>query len=525
MIQYSELVFLQSALANSLFRSDSLPRRREETLPGVENFRSLMLKDIKESSLFPIVNPGSIAFFGASNRFTAMGTNQLFSLMDLGFKGKIFPVHPSETNVLGLKAYRSVMDLPEVPDLAVMVLPTDLVLQTMEECGRKGIRNAIVVSGGFKEVGGGGVKLEKKLLDIAGQYGIRFLGPNCLGVANPHHKFNVTFLPFEGRPGFIGLASQSGSFITQMFGYLDRFGLGFSSGISVGNEADTDIVDCMEYLAACPHTRVISLYIETIRRGREFVDSARSIVPAKPIVAYYAGGSDAGRRASLSHTGAMAGPDPLYDGVFRQSGVIRAHSIPELFDYCWVLGTCPRPESNRVIIQTHSGGPGAAAADACSRAGIALPNLSGETLEKIASMVPHTGSVNNPVDLTFSRNPLDFFSAIPDALLGDKEIDGLLVYLLAPKQSISRTMQSMGVSPEQIPELTEKLYDDQGGLLSGLIKKYRKPLIGFTFQNHQDLFIRKLTQHGIPVFPSPERAARAMAALVKYSRLLEKIRS
>ena len=484
-----------------------------------------MPDSIHQSSLYPIINPASIVFFGASNRFSAMGTNQLNSLLSSGFEGKIYPIHPKERRVLDLKAYQGVQDLPEVPDLAVLVLPTSIVLQVMEDCGKKGIKHAIVVSGGFKEVGGEGVELEKKLLTVADQYGMRFLGPNCLGVANPHHNFNVTFLPFEGRQGFIGLASQSGSFITQMFGYLNRFGLGFSSGISVGNEANLDIVDCLAYLAACPHTRVIGLYIETIRRGREFIDVARSIVPRKPIVAFYVGGSEAGKRAGLSHTGALAGPDPLYDGVFRQSGVIRAHSIPELFDYCWVLGTCPQPGGNRVIIQTHSGGPGAAAADACGRAGLELPQLSKQTQDKIAPMVPHTGSVNNPVDLTFSKNPLDFFDAIPDALLGDIGTDGLLAYFLAPEQSIRRTMESMGIPEEKIPRLTEKLFDDQGRALAGLIKKHQKPLVGFTFQNHGDLFIRKLLHHDVPVFPSPERAARAMAALVRYSYLLDKIQS
>jgi acyl-CoA synthetase (NDP forming) len=194
-----------------------------------------MIRNIKDSLLYPIVNPRSIAFFGASNRFTSMGTNQLSSLKSLGFEGRIYPIHPEEKRVLDLQAYRSVQDLPEIPDLAVMVLPTGIVPQVMEDCGRKGITHAIVVSGGFNEVGGGGVELQKKLQAVADHYGIRFLGPNCLGVANPHHKFNMTFLPFEGRPGFIGLASQSGSLITQMFGYLKRFGLGFSSGISVGN--------------------------------------------------------------------------------------------------------------------------------------------------------------------------------------------------------------------------------------------------------------------------------------------------
>jgi acyl-CoA synthetase (NDP forming) len=473
--------------------------------------------------LHPIVNPNSVVFFGASNRFTAMGTNQLNALLDLGFEGKIYPVHPKEDRVLGLKAYKKVQDLPEVPDLAVMVLPTHLVTGVVEECGQKGIKHAVVVSGGFKEVGGDGAALEKKLLAVADQYGIRFLGPNCLGVANPHHKFNVTFLPFEGRPGFIGFASQSGSFITQMFGYLSRYDIGFSTGISVGNEADVDIVDCMEYLAACPHTKVIGLYIETIRRGRAFIDMARSIVPHKPIVAYYVGGSEAGQQASFSHTAALAGPDELYDGVLRQSGIIRAQSIPELFDYCWVLGACPRPAGNRVIIQTHSGGPGAAAADACSRAGVVLAKLSPQTREKLSPLVPATGSMNNPVDLTFSKNPLDYFSVIPDILMEENNSDGLLAYFLAPGQSIRRTMQGMGIPPDQIPQLTEKLFDDQGQSLAGLIAKHQKPLVGFTFHSHEELSIQKLRHHGIPVFPSPDRAARAMAALVHYSLLFEKL--
>lgn len=475
--------------------------------------------------LYPIVNPKSVAFFGASNRFSAMGTNQLNSLLDLGFEGNIYPVHPREGRVLGLKAYKKVQDLPEVPDLAIMVLPTHLVTGVLEECGQKGIKHAVVVSGGFKEIGGDGAALEKKLLAAAGQYGIRLLGPNCLGVANPHHKFNVTFLPFEGRPGFIGFASQSGSFITQMFGYLSRYDIGFSTGISVGNEADVDIVDCMEYLAACPHTKVIGLYIETIRRGRAFIDMARSIVPHKPIVAYYVGGSEAGQQASFSHTAALAGPDELYDGVFRQSGIIRARSIPELFDFCWVLGACPRPVGNRVIIQTHSGGPGAAAADACSRAGVVLAKLSPQTRDKLSPLVPPTGSLNNPVDLTFSKNPLDYFTVIPDMLLEESNTDSLLAYFMAPGQSIRRAMEGMGIVSEQIPQLTEKLFDDQGKSLAALIAKHQKPLVGFTFQSHGELFVRKLLHHGVPVLPSPDRAARALAALVCYSRLVDKIKS
>ncbi|MFH1351735.1 MAG: CoA-binding protein [Pseudomonadota bacterium] len=489
----------------------------------MKNQGSHRLKSIKESPLYSIVNPRSVVFFGASNKFTAMGTSLLSSLKAIGFEGNIYPVHPNEERIQDLKAYKSVMDLPEAGDLAVMVLPTHLVPDVLEECGKKGIRHAIVVSGGFKEVGGEGVELERRLKGVAKKYGIRFLGPNCIGVANPYHKLNTTFFQDLTAPGFIGMASQSGSFITQMFDYLSKFGLGFSTGISVGNEADIDIVDCMEYLDACPNTRVIGLYLETIRRGRTFVERARSIAPRKPIVAFYAGGSEAGKKASLSHTGALAGPDPLYDGVFRQSGVIRAHSIEELFDFCWVLGACPKPEGNRVIIQTHSGGPGVATADACGRADLDLPALSSETLEKLAPFIPRTGSLSNPVDLTFTKNPLDYFFNIPKVLMEEKNADGLLIYLLVPTKTVLRGLESLGIPKDQLEEQAAGLIEVQCDAIAGLTKNHHRPLIGYSYRTRGDLFIRGLQDRGIPVLPSPERAARAMQALVTYTRLRESI--
>jgi acyl-CoA synthetase (NDP forming) len=319
------------------------------------------------------------------------------------------------------------------------------------------------------------------------------------------------------------MVSQSGSFITQMFDYLSKFGLGFSTGISVGNEANIDLVDCMQYLALCPNTKVIALYIESIRRGSEFIKTARSMVPHKPIVAYYVGGSEAGKRAGFSHTGALAGPDRLYDGVFRQSGVIRVNSIAELFDCCWVLGTCPRIGGNKVIVQTHSGGPGAAAADACSRAGLDLPQLSKEVRNKLAAFVPRTASVNNPVDLTFSKNPLDYFSKIPQILLADTVADGLLIYYLMPTQTITRALKSMGSSPDRLPEQINKLTEDVCNSVLKLGRSQTKPFIGYSFRTRTDLFIQKLQDKGMPILPGPERAARAMQALVQYTRLREKL--
>jgi acetyl-CoA synthetase (ADP-forming) len=482
-----------------------------------------MIASIKDSPLYPIANPRSITIFGASNKVTTMGTGLLGSLLDLGFEGEIYPIHLKEDRVLNLQAYRSVLDLPTVPDLALICLPTRLVPETMDACGRKGIKHAIVISGGFREVGGDGVALEKELVAVANNYGIRFLGPNCIGVTTPRRKLNTTFMTYEGTPGFIGMASQSGSFVTQMFNYLSRHALGFSTAFSVGNEANIDIVDCMEYLSACPDTRVIGLYIEGIRRGRAFVETARSIVPKKPIVALYVGGSETGRRAGLSHTGALAGPDRLYDGIFRQSGIIRAQSIIELFDMCWMLGSPHRAAGRRVVIQTHSGGPGAEAADACGRAGLELPPISPETIEKLSTLLPHTGSIGNPVDFTFGKNLMDYFSAIPEVLLEEKNADVLLYYFSMPNRTLERMLRHMGMPPDQIAERAPELLDAQCEAIISLVEAGRKPFVGYTYQSIYDKLVRRLVERGIPIYQGPARAVRAIAAAFQYTRLREKI--
>ncbi|HOX14585.1 MAG TPA: CoA-binding protein [Smithellaceae bacterium] len=483
-----------------------------------------MIRSIEESPLYPIVNPKSIAFFGASNTFMRMGSIMLSSVQALGYEGRIYPIHLTEKEVRGCKTYSSIMDLPEAPDLAIIVLPTEIVCQTMEDCGKKGVKHAIVVSGGFRETGPEGGKMQQDLESIAVKYGIRFLGPNCLGVANPHIKLNPTPLKAEGPPGFVGLASQSGSFITQMFDYLHRQGMGFSTALSVGNEANIDIVDCMEYLGACPNTKVITLYIEGITRGKKFIETAKAITAHKPIVALYAGGSEAGKNASRSHTGSMSGPNEIYQGVFRQCGIIRAQTLTELFDYALALGTIRRPRGNRVIIQTHSGGPGATAADACGRAGLMLPPLSMETVEKLKPLIPKTASTANPVDMTFSKNHADDFFNIPDILLHEKNADMLLAYFLTPSIFIERILKEMGVPAESIPAERDKMIVQYADAFCSLKKRHPdKPIIGFTYRSLQEKMVRHLLDQGIPVYQDPERAARSIAAVLQYYKMQDDI--
>ncbi|MEA2102822.1 MAG: CoA-binding protein [Thermodesulfobacteriota bacterium] len=469
-----------------------------------------------QKPLYKIANPQSIVFFGASNNAIRMGSLMLDATLALGYEGKIYPVHPKEDTVAGFTAYRRVMDIPIIPDLAILVLPTDIVADTLEECGQKGIGHAIIVSGGFSETNAKGKKQEKRLQAIADRYSIRFLGPNCLGVINTYHRFNPTPIKADGFPGFIGLASQSGSFLTQMFNYLHLNGMGFSTGFSVGNEANIDIVECMEYLGDCPNTKVIALYIEGITRGRAFIKAAKKIVPHKPIVALYVGGSEAGRKAGFSHTGSMAGPDEIYDGMFRQAGIIRAKSLSEMFDFCLALGNLPAPKGNRVVIQTHSGGPGATAADACGRSGLELPGLSEETIKKLSPLIPHTASINNPVDMTFSKNMLSEFNDIPDALLGDPNTDILMIYFLNPNIFLQGIMEQSGLSVEEAQDKTKDIIKGISEQLFEVKVKHDKPLVGYTYRSLQEDPVKTMLQKGIPIYNDPERAAHALQALITY---------
>jgi acetate---CoA ligase (ADP-forming) subunit alpha len=476
------------------------------------------MPDIERNPLYRIMHPRSVAFWGASNNPMGMGSVQLGELLAMGFEGPVYPIHPQEREVMGLRAYSRAQDAPGPIDLAILVLPTTVVPEVLEECGRAGITRAIVVSAGFGEIGTEGKDLQYKIIEIARNYGIRFIGPNCIGAINPRHKLNTTFYPYEARPGFIGMASQSGSFVTQMFVHLEKFGLGFSQGLSVGNEAVTDITDCVEYLGQCEWTKVIGLYIEGLKRGREFVRIANEVSRTKPIVAYYVGGSKAGSRAGLSHTGALAGPDAVYDGIFEQCGIIRARSMEELFDYCYVLGSQPLPKGNKLAILTNSGGPGAAASDAADRSGLELAEFSPHTIEQLKELVPHTASISNPVDMTFARNHRDYLETLPRILLKDDQVDALFVYFLMPhKRVITSVISAMVDESVDVNRIGDKYIRSQAIAAANLAPQHGKPLVGGSFYTRQEPFIREVQDRGLPVLPSPERAVRALGALYRYA--------
>ncbi len=480
------------------------------------------MNGFEKSPLYRLMHPRSVAFWGASSNPMHMGSVQLSQILALGFEGAVYPIHPREKEIQGLKAYARISEVPGPVDLAVFVLPTKVVPEILEECGKSAVQRAIIVSAGFAEIGTEGKELQAQLVDIARRYGIYFLGPNCIGVVNPYAKLNTTFYPYEAAAGFIGMASQSGSFITQMFSYLQKFGLGFSQGMSVGNEALMDIVNCIEYLGQCPRTRVITLYIEAIRRGREFVRVAREVSKIKPVVAYYVGGSKAGSQAGLSHTGALAGPDPLYDGAFKQSGIIRAYSIEEMFDFAYVLGSQPLPKGNRIGVLTHSGGPGAAASDTADRSGLQLTEFSPVTQERLKPLVPGTASIRNPVDITFARNYSDYTETLPRILLEDDGVDAIFLYCLMPHRRVIDTVIATRLGDtENAAAMADEYIRNQCAAVANLSATYGKPVVGGTFATRAELFVHELQDHGFPVLPSPERAVRALAALVAYARWRE----
>jgi len=469
-----------------------------------------------EKFLHCIMSPGSIAIVGASANPMKMGTIQYLNLVGSGFQGDILLVHPTQDVIFGRKAYSSIKELPYAPELAILVVPTKLVSSMMEDFGRLGTRYAVVITAGFKEIGEKGERLEHEIVDIARRYGMRFLGPNCMGIVNSQLPLNATVLPLQGYNGKLGLASQSGTYVTQTLPYLHKHGICLSKAISVGNEANIDITDCLEYLGEDKDTKVIALYIESIRRAGRFLELAREISRKKPIVAQYVGGTEAGARAGSSHTGAMAGPDYIYDGLFEQAGIIRVNTIEELYTIGWALASQPPIKGNRIAILTNSGGPGTAIANTCNKHGLTVPEFPTDLQERIRAFIPGHAIPRNPVDLTFHTDAEAITQKIPEVLFSSDEIDGIIIH------GIMDTGFSEVVYPmfKDILKCSKDEFCKMGMIdLSELVKmpwQYNKPLVVSSFFDHEDHCVRSFHENGIPTFDSPEKTASAMAALYKH---------
>ncbi len=449
----------------------------------------------KANPLDVFFKPKNIAVIGATEAPGSVGRTTLWNLISTPFGGAVFPVNPKRPSVLGIKAYKSVKEVPAEVDLAVVVTRAKFVPGVIKECGEVGVKAAIVISAGFKELGPEGVELERQLLAEARQAGIRIIGPNCLGLMAPPTGVNATFASGMARPGNIGFISQSGALCTAVLDWSFREMVGFSAFVSIGSMLDVGWGDLIDYLGNDPKTRAILVYMESVGDARSFLSAAREVALNKPIIVIKAGRTSAGGKAAASHTGSMTGSDDVLDSAFRRSGVLRVQNISDLFYMADVLSKQPRPKGPKLTIVTNAGGPAVLATDALISAGGELTELSPSTFQELNSFLPESWSRNNPIDILGDADGERYAKSLEIAAK-DPNSDGLLVVL---------TPQAMTDATGTADALRK--YSDLG-----------KPVLA-SWMGGPDVQAgdRILNQANIPSFPYPDSAARAFQYMWRYT--------
>jgi len=455
-----------------------------------------------ESNLDFIFKPRSVAVIGASTREGSVGHALFRNVLMNDFTGMVFPVNMTAKSVLGVKAYESVLQIPDDVDLAVLVVPALAVPTTLAECGQKKVKGAIVISAGFKELGPTGAQLELAVRDRARKYGIRLIGPNCFGMINcsPDVRLNTTFGRVMPHFGNIAFISQSGAVGVNALEYAESEELGFSKFISIGNKADINECDLLSYLKDDPDTDVIALYLEDLADPPQFMHIARETAShetrPKPILAIKSGRTTEGAKAASSHTGALAGSDAAYDAFFAQARILRVDTINELFAKAAALAYQPVPRGPRVAILTNAGGVGIMGTDACIRNGLKLAELAPETRAALKKALPVTASTNNPVDIIGDADEKRYRAAL-ELMVADENVDGLI--------------------PMWTPTLMAEAVDI-ANVIADIGSMSDKPILACiqTMGNSADIRKALLRDH-IPHYQFPENAARAMAAMAEFS--------
>lgn len=464
----------------------------------------------RKKDLKALFEPQSIAVVGASRRTEAVGYAILKNLVQGGYKGKVYPVNPKADEILGVKCYPTVADIPEAIDHAIFIIPGAAVPPELEACGKKGAKAAIVISAGFREIGGEGVKLEKEIRRIADIYGISVLGPNCLGLINndPKLSLNASFSGTIPEVGNIAFVSQSGALGTALLDYARGENIGFSKFVSLGNKVDVTELEILQYLKDDPNTDVIMMYLEDIVKGHEFIEIAREITgdiaKTKPILVLKSGRTAQGAKAASSHTGSLMGADEVYDAVFTQSGVMRVNSAQELFDLAIIFANQPLMKGNRVAIVTNAGGPGIMATDACVKYGLQMAEMGPTTVAKLKEKLPPTANFSNPIDVIGDAQHDRYEHAIR-SVIAEPNVDGVLILL---------TPQAMTEA-----EATAKILVD--------VDKESDKTIAACFMGHADVEagVKVLKEHHIPFYAFPEEAANALAAMDRYQQWLHRVRT
>jgi acetyl coenzyme A synthetase (ADP forming)-like protein len=443
--------------------------------------------------------PRSVAVIGASRDPDKLGYAVVRNLVEGGYAavGKIYPINPKADSILDLKAYPSVLDVPEPIDLAVVVIPYPHVPDAMRECGKKGIPAAVVISAGFREAGKEGLERERELTKIAREYHIRLIGPNCLGVIDTVTPLNASFSAGIPPSGPMAFMSQSGALGTAILDWALAGTLGFSKFVSLGNKADVSEIDLLQAWADDPDTNVILAYSEGLPDGQAFIRTAREVAKKKPVIAVKSGVTTAGSRAVSSHTGSLAGSEQAYAAAFKQAGVLRAYSMEQLFDFALAFAYQPVLKGDRIAIVTNAGGPGILATDAIERAGMALARFELETIRALEEYLPDAASASNPVDV-LGDALADRYTFALEKVAADPNVDGLLV-ILTPQ-----AMTEIEKTAEAIGRLSERLAIPILCCFMGAMRI--RPGIEI------------LTHHNVPNYPFPERAVAAFKAMSDYRR-------
>ena len=485
--------------------------------------------------LHEILNPKSIAIYGANNKGTSLASIQLMNIIISGFEGKIYPIHLKLETVMGYKAYKSITEVPETPDLVVIVLPPHIVPEIFRECGEKGVKRIILISGGFREmVGDRANTLTEEISEIAKKYGIRYIGPNCLGIynswiypENDKKAMNTSIWENLERNKF-SIASQSGTLSSHIFFDPENLDLGLGKSISVGNEANIDIVDCLEYYKDDDNTEVIGLYIEELKRGKKFLELAKEITLKKPIIAIYVGGSKAGNRALQSHTGSMAGNAKIYDAVFKETGIIKTDYVQEFLDLAMILTRGIYPKGNRIGIITNSGGPAAMVANNAEKAGLIVPEFSESLQEQLKKVLPPIASFKNPVDCAFDTNLPYFYITLPEILIKSGEIDVLIQYGVVGFQDVmDNYLKYDKISP--YADFQKQDYEKSEELVHKLIqptlknsKRFSIPIFYVNPQNFSIFWSKKLRENGAMLFKLWDRPISCIAKICEYTKYRRK---
>jgi acyl-CoA synthetase (NDP forming) len=469
-----------------------------------------------------IFDPKTVAVIGASNNPGSWGHGIMKHLLRPA-RRKIYPVNPNAAEIMGLKAYASVIDIPDTVELAVIVVAAPRVPKVIRECVQKGIKAAVVVSGGFAESGGEGVKLEADLVKVARRGGMRFIGPNTMGHADTSSQLSTLAWTFETPSGPVALLSQSGNYGHRILHRGMMSGIGFSKFVCTGNEADIRFADYFEYLAKDKDSQIIAAYIEGLREGRRFFELAKKITPHKPVIVIKSGATKASAEAALSHTATLAGSDEVYDAAFHQAGVLRVEDDDELCDVVTALLYQPLPQGKKIGILTIGGGLGVMSAEACEKEGLEIPKLAPETIEKLNAQLPPRWSHANPVDMagiSMAENQVIFPSLF--AMMDDKNIDAAL--LQAPIGANTDRLTAIFTKEEikSYRQAEEQALDQ----LKLRVKRDQKPvfMVKPAVEFATDPEVASLfSREGIPVYPSPRRAARVLNQLAWYRRYLDSI--